>query len=72
MIFARAMAVACLTVMKALAWFTSVMLLLLTLVQYLRGDETARPLLNVGIAAVFAITALAAARFAQVFEDRST
>jgi hypothetical protein len=47
MVFARAMAVACLTVMKALLWFIGGLLLVLTVVQHFRGDADARPLVTV-------------------------
>jgi hypothetical protein len=46
-VFARAMAIACLTVMKALLWFIGGLLLVLTVVQYVRGDVDARPLVTI-------------------------
>lgn len=53
MAFARAMAIACLTVMKGLCWFTGGLLLLLTAVQFVRGDIDARPVLTIVTGAVF-------------------
>jgi hypothetical protein len=54
MIFARSVAVACLTVMKALCLFTGVLLLALTVVQYVRGDADARPYVTIATGLVFA------------------
>jgi hypothetical protein len=51
--FARAVAYACLTVLKALFWFIGALLVLLTVVQHVRGDVDARPLVTLLTAAMF-------------------
>ncbi len=53
MIFARAMAIACLTVMKVMCWFTGVLLVALTVVQFMRGEVDARPVVTLASAALF-------------------
>ncbi len=58
MIFAPAMAIACLTVMKAMCWLTGSLLLLLTAVQSVRGDAEAQPLAT--LAGVLAFAGLGA------------
>jgi hypothetical protein len=64
MLFARAMAVACLTVMRLLLWFIGALLLVLTLVQHFRGDVDARPMITllsgVGFVALGFISGFAA------------
>jgi hypothetical protein len=69
MIFARSMAVACLTVMKALCFFTAALLLALTVVQYLRGDLDARPAATVGAGLFFVGIAYASAWGARRFQQ---
>ena len=54
MIFARAMAIACLTVMKVMCWFVGALLVVLTAVQFMRGEIDARPMVTLGSALVFA------------------
>lgn len=55
MIIARAVAVACLTVLKWMLWLVAVLLLVLIVAQYLRAEEgePLRQLLGAGIAGVF-------------------
>ena len=67
MIFARAMAMACLTVMKAMCWFTGALLLLLTLVQSMRGEVDARPMVTLTAGAVFIALGFASAWGARRF-----
>jgi phosphate/sulfate permease len=67
MIFARSMAMACLTVMKAMCWFTGALLLLLTVVQYVRGDVDARPYVTITTGLVFVALGLAASWGARRF-----
>ncbi len=66
MIFSRAMMYAGLTVMKWLFGFTGALLALLTVVQFLRGDADARPLVTIatgfGFLAVGVVCHAAAAR----------
>ncbi|MCU0832761.1 MAG: hypothetical protein MUC58_14885 [Rhizobiaceae bacterium] len=69
--FARSMAIACLTVMRALCWITGGLLLLLTLVQFVRGDADARPVMTLVSGLVFAGCGLAAAWGARRFEDKA-
>ncbi len=55
MIFARAMAIACLTVMKVMCWFVGALLVVLTLTQFVRGEVDAKPVVTVVSAAVFVV-----------------
>jgi hypothetical protein len=71
MLFARAMAVACLTVMRALCWFTATLLLLLTLIQFVRGDVDARPTVTILTALAFAGIGFASGWGARHFERRT-
>lgn len=68
MLFARSVAVACLTVMKALCWFTGALLLLLTLVQYVRGDVDARPDVTTMTGSVFVVVGIACGWFSRRFQ----
>ena len=67
--FARSMAIACLTVMRALCWITGGLLLLLTLVQVLRGDIDARPVMTLSSGLVFVALGLAAGWGSRRFKD---
>ncbi|MFY8038373.1 MAG: hypothetical protein ACOVN4_01730 [Bosea sp. (in: a-proteobacteria)] len=69
--FARSMAIACLTVMRALCWITGGLLVLLTLVQFVRGDLDARPVMTMSSGLVFVALALAASWGARRFEDKA-
>jgi hypothetical protein len=71
-IFARAMAVACLTVMKALLWFTGALLLLLTIVQHFRGDVYARPMVTMMTGLVAAGLGFACAFAAKWFQSQGS
>ncbi|MGL4439369.1 MAG: hypothetical protein ACRCUE_08865 [Bosea sp. (in: a-proteobacteria)] len=70
MIFARSMAIACLTVMKAMCWFTGSLLLLLTVVQYVRGDVDAQPYTTVITGVVFIAIGFASRWGAKRFEAK--
>jgi len=61
------MAIACLTVMKTLCWFTGALLLLLTVVQYVRGDADARPFVTITTGLIFAALGIASAWGAKRF-----
>ncbi|MCO4054383.1 MAG: hypothetical protein HEQ16_10115 [Bosea sp.] len=71
MLFARAMAMACLTVMRALCWFTAALLVLLTVLQFVRGDIDARPYVTMLSALAFAGIGLASGWGAHRFEQRA-
>ncbi len=72
MIFARSVAVACLTVMRALCWLTGGLLVVLTLVQTIRGEAEARPMLLLAAAAVFGAMALGSGWIRSRFEAGPT
>lgn len=63
------MAIACLTVMKAMCWFTGVLLLLLTVVQYVRGDVDARPEVTIITGLVFVAIGVACSWGARRFQN---
>ncbi len=56
--FSRAIAWACLTVLKWALGFVAFLLVLLVLVQQLRGDATAQPLVHLIAASVAVVGAL--------------
>jgi hypothetical protein len=70
--FARSMAIACLTVTRALCWITGGLLLLLTLVQFVRGDIDARPVMTLSSGLVFVALGLAASWGARRFENKAS
>ncbi|MCX7341371.1 MAG: hypothetical protein NT037_12780 [Hyphomicrobiales bacterium] len=72
MIFARSMAVACLTVMTALCWLTGGLLVVLAFVQSMQGEPEARPLLLLAAAAVFGALALGSGWIRTRFEAAGT
>jgi ABC-type transport system involved in cytochrome bd biosynthesis fused ATPase/permease subunit len=71
MLFARSMAMACLTVLKAMCWFTGALLLALTIVQYVRGDADARPYVTIATGVAFMAAGFAASWGARRFEGKA-
>lgn len=71
MIFARSITIACLTVMKALCWLTAALLMLLTVVQFARGDADARPVMTLATGATFLALGFASAWGARRFLMRA-
>ena len=65
------MAIACLTVMRALCWITGGLLVLLTLVQFIRSEVEARPVMTLSTGLVFVALGLAAGWGARRFEDKA-
>jgi divalent metal cation (Fe/Co/Zn/Cd) transporter len=66
--FARAMAMACLSVMQALFWFIAALLLVLTVVQALRGDVDRQPSKTMALGAGFAVAGLVCRYASKRFE----
>jgi hypothetical protein len=56
--FARAMAIACISALKWMCWFVSALLLVLTVVQALRGDADRNPSTTMALGGAFAAAAL--------------
>ncbi len=69
--FARAMAIACISVLKWMFWFVSALLLVLTVVQSLRGDADRDPARTLALGALFAVMGLACRHAAKRFETIS-
>lgn len=58
---ASAVIYGCLLALRWMLWLAAGLLVILTIVQYFRGDEHARPLMNIIMAFAFGIAGLAAA-----------
>jgi uncharacterized membrane protein YidH (DUF202 family) len=68
MIIARAMAMACLTALKFMAYGVGGLLLVLTIVQALRGDADAQPMMTLMGAVIAVLAGLACGWGARRFE----
>jgi hypothetical protein len=67
--FARAMAIACISLLKWMCWFVAALLLVLTVVQALRGDADRSPTTTMALGGVFAAAGLICRYAVKRFEN---